>query len=307
MDAQVLYTLDPSRPLHQELGRVAREQLSLVRGCLAEVLASGPGDGSLAGVPIHDARKGLKRLRALVRGMRPAVSAGAYRRVEARLRDAGRLLAASRDALVVHGLFQSWTTQLAPEANQALTPFGQRLAAAGDGAAALIPVAEAERRLADGAAEVERLVPDPLRRRDLLAGVADAYGACRRAMRRAAKKEAEQVFHDWRKSAKVVRHHVELLRPLAPEWLGAVEAMWRDLGDRLGITTIRRRLPPRRARSWPAWNRRRRAPARCWTCWTTSARARRRCAGSRSVLDASFWPKRLERIGGICGSCGDPR
>ena len=50
---------------------------------------------------VHETRKALKRLRALVRLLEPVLGEGAYERESAALRDAGRRLAGARDAEVM--------------------------------------------------------------------------------------------------------------------------------------------------------------------------------------------------------------
>src|SRR5689334_6194542 len=50
---------------------------------------------------IHDARRCLKRLRALLRLIRPALAGRAYRREADRLASIGRLLAEARDQFVM--------------------------------------------------------------------------------------------------------------------------------------------------------------------------------------------------------------
>src|SRR5690242_20693021 len=73
--------------------RVRREQLDKA----AEALR----DGEDPVEAIHDARKRIKKTRALLRLARPGLTDGEYRRRNRALRDAGRGMSANRDADVL--------------------------------------------------------------------------------------------------------------------------------------------------------------------------------------------------------------
>jgi CHAD domain-containing protein len=233
--SEARYAVEPGRPLAAELERVTRGQLALVRASLLEALAAPPEAPARAAEAVHEARKGLKRLRALARFVRGSIAAPAYERHNTRLRDAARLLASGRDAFVAVHLFQGLGKELSAAAAEALVPWGERLAAQGqDRGAAAGPAAEADRLLAEAEQDLSELIPGAPHRARLLRAAAASYGRCRRNLRRAARKADDQSFHEWRKSVKYVRHHLELLQPFAPELLGALERLWHDLADRLG-------------------------------------------------------------------------
>ena len=68
----------------------------------------GAGDPAQAGArTVHETRKALKRLRALLVLLRPELGAKRYARENAALRDCGRRLAGARDAEVMLGTLDS--------------------------------------------------------------------------------------------------------------------------------------------------------------------------------------------------------
>ena len=91
--------------------RVERERIAvaqeLIRG--AAQVRSSRG--------IHQARKQLKRARALLRLIRPDISRGRWTRVDHRLRDVARALSAVRDATVLVGTFQEFRARHVTTAN----------------------------------------------------------------------------------------------------------------------------------------------------------------------------------------------
>jgi CHAD domain-containing protein len=82
------------KSLAREVHRVARKELE---GVLKQVLAVADEHRSEA---IHDARKHLKKTRALIRLLRPATDDAFYKRENAALRKAAQRMSPIRDAHV---------------------------------------------------------------------------------------------------------------------------------------------------------------------------------------------------------------
>jgi CHAD domain-containing protein len=109
------FTQLPGEPLPEALQRMMLGQLGLAIELLGGDVGDGGGggsdreNGSVTGRPtpnakaIHDTRKALKRLRALVRLLRAELGEQQYKREHAILRDAARRLAGARDAEVMVG------------------------------------------------------------------------------------------------------------------------------------------------------------------------------------------------------------
>src|SRR5215467_10608697 len=87
------YRFKLQEPIGQAVRRVGLEQIEIATAKLA-----GTDDVATA---IHDARRCLKRLRALLRLVEPGLAEGLYRREAARLAGIGRLLAGARDLHVM--------------------------------------------------------------------------------------------------------------------------------------------------------------------------------------------------------------
>ena len=89
------YRLHDREAAAEGVRRVARGQLDLATEALEDGSAQNRDEA------VHEARKALKRLRALVRVARDELGDDVYRRENVAFRDAGRKLAGSRDAAVV--------------------------------------------------------------------------------------------------------------------------------------------------------------------------------------------------------------
>src|SRR2546423_10812629 len=83
------YRFKLQEPVGQGVRRVGLEQIEI-----AEAKLSSKDDISAA---IHDARRCLKRVRALLRLIRPGLEADVYRRASERLAGIGKLLSVARD------------------------------------------------------------------------------------------------------------------------------------------------------------------------------------------------------------------
>ena len=238
MSPDAHFGIEPKQPLASELERVAREQLAVVRWNLREAMERPPGDPANLAEPIHDARKSLKKLRAFARFVRFHIGSAAYQRNNALLRDAARLLSGGRDAYVVFDLFLKLADDLTHSSFERLSRFRDGLEASGKEQSEALRseghLRNADVMLAHVETDVLSLVPEKPDLDLLLRGVREAYGDCRQAMLVAGRMGRDDLFHEWRKTVKYVRHHVELLQPAAPELLGAIEQLGHDLADRLG-------------------------------------------------------------------------
>jgi CHAD domain-containing protein len=210
---------------------------------------------------IHGARKDLKKLRAAVRLLRRELGDRLYRAENARYRDAGRQLSATRDAEVkletLEALAGRFPDRLSAEA---IGEWRERLdrerreALAGARHGASIAIARNAVEAGRG-----RIAAWPLRTDSwklVGPGVERSYRRGRRAMRRAAAEPGGESLHEWRKRAKDLWYHLRILEAALPGPLaGSVELADRlaeALGDHHDLTVLRddlfaRELPtPRR-------------------------------------------------------------
>jgi CHAD domain-containing protein len=226
----VAFELRPDESVARGVRRAARKEIE-------KSLESLTGDGAAPDEKVHDARKRLKRVRALLRLARPGMGAKAYRRENAALRDAARPLSEVRDA-------------------QALVGAVDRLRDESEGAAPLVrPV---RRSLRTRQRAVRRKVVDE---QGALAGVAAEMGearrrargwkpgggwsvlgeglervycAGRRAFREARENPTDESLHEWRKQAKYLWHALRFLEGMGGEDFRKEVGRTHDLADRLG-------------------------------------------------------------------------
>jgi CHAD domain-containing protein len=184
---------------------------------------------------IHDARRCLKRLRALLRLVRPALPESVYRREATRLVNIGRLLADARDQHVMQQTLAKLETRFGPLPNGAggkLT----RLMANGSGVA---HSGARERRQALQGLEQARTFFTRLERRaitfeHIAAGVERSYRRARRGFRDAYESPAGEAFHDWRKSVQQHWRHMQLISRAWPDVLSGRATEAKELSRLLG-------------------------------------------------------------------------
>jgi CHAD domain-containing protein len=225
--------------------RCAREQLAGA----AERLERADEDPVKA---VHEARKHLKKTRALLRLVRPALGRRAYRRENDALRDVGLALSGTRDADVRVATAQQLAEHAAGRLpadvlhalREALAAEAAEGRAGGDAdAARFAPVIEALR-----AAEL-RVEAWPLPGADwdaVLAGVTRAYARGREAFATARATPEPELLHAWRKRAKDLWYHERLLAPAWPGVLAAqaeeAHALSELLGDDHDLAVLAERL-----------------------------------------------------------------
>jgi CHAD domain-containing protein len=209
----VSYRLDLRLSVDDELRRCAGEPMTTAIGRLDDE----DGDRVAA---VHDARKSIKKTRAVLRLARRGVPAPARRREDHALRDAGRTLAAVRDADVLPATLDDLAGRCAG-----------RLPAAAFAelrAALAVPQSsganEGERAVAEGRSALEAVAGGigswPLERCDrvtVVRGAQATYREGRRAWRVARKNAGDEALHEWRKRVKDLWYHARLLRDLWPE------------------------------------------------------------------------------------------
>jgi len=178
---------------------------------------------------VHEARKALKRARALVRLQREALGAKRFGRVNAMLRDAGRGLAGARDAEVIvdaldllverHRRRLSGSPGIARWRGQLVAERERLRVQTREGAPARTLIVS-ELRAARGI--VERWEPRQSKgsrtalareeRRTARRGLKRIYGEGRRRRGRARKAQTSAALHEWRKRVKDLRYVAEALQ-----------------------------------------------------------------------------------------------
>jgi CHAD domain-containing protein len=228
------YRILDDESVTQALRRIGEEQLASARASLDKAADDDPAKG------VHDCRKRCKKLRGMVRLVRPALGEQ-YKPINVALRDAARQLAPIRDARARLDSFDDLLAAL-PEAERdsALMDTVRRGLRADADAAEGAVQQQSERieraaALLDEAAgrlAVLELAGDA---RDAIAGgTKKTYKRGRKAMADALERPEPERFHEWRKRAKYTWYHTRLLRDAAPSVLKPLAKRFHDLSDSLG-------------------------------------------------------------------------
>lgn len=227
------YRLRADLPVADELRRCAVEELDHALDQLSDRSAENPVRA------VHEARKSIKKERALLRLARGGLPAQVRRTQLAQLRDAAQRLAGVRDADValetLAALHERYAT---PEVEAAFRNAGDALERARDAQRAAdsadengVTVVEALDGLRAAATELPltadgwQLIAPGLRR---------AYGDGRAALRAARREPTTDVLHDWRKRVKDLWYDSRLLHDLWPPVMAAYVAQLEELSELLG-------------------------------------------------------------------------
>jgi len=219
------YRLQKSASLDENLRRIAVERID---ASLAG-LAAGADDAAA----LHELRKNIKHLRALLRLY--GAAADPRRRHDRHLRDAGRAIGTLRESDALLALFD----ELA--ATPSLT--GPAAADVRAGLVAAMTPVRTDRAAALAAHETMLLAlrkdvagwhPGARGFADLDSGLRAAWRAARRLMKPALRRPAGKALHEWRKRVKDHGYHARLLQPIWPAMMDPhIETVSR-LGDLLG-------------------------------------------------------------------------
>jgi len=224
----VAYQLERTEPLNIALRRVVQEQIE----CAAKRFAAAADERIPIDVAVHDTRRAMKRVRAVLRLARSGVSSLEYRRVYGRVRDAGRMLAGVRDAAVVRaGVIEIAGRVGVADAAALADACADK--AAPRGAALSVDPSAVGAVLCDIAALLDREFFVGCDAEVAAAGLRRTWRRARRLMPRKQSARAE-AFHEWRKAVKFCRHQVELFSPAYPEMLEPLAKQLRELSGWLG-------------------------------------------------------------------------
>lgn len=187
---------------------------------------------------IHEARKSVKKIRGVLKLMRPELGR-VYRQENDALRDAGRKLSQLRDTGAIletfDGIVQKHSATLKKNGlssiRKALEQHKQDKERSED-------IGKIMSQTSSALSAARKRVPGwPLASNGfsaLAAGLEDTYRRGRRAMREARSSDRPELFHEWRKRAKDHWYHVRLLESCWTEIMQAREASLHDLETWLG-------------------------------------------------------------------------
>jgi CHAD domain-containing protein len=196
--------------------RIAREQVERAQSQL-----KGPDDPVVA---VHETRKSLKRLRALLRLVRPALGGSVFHDENAQLREIARILSNARDR---HVLFET-VAKLEAVASFPKKGLGQALREAlkttnGEQSPIFEAAAlrQAQARLTEAKKRFAKLhLPGP-GFEVVGPGLEASYRRARRAFRSAYVELTDEAFHEWRKGT---QQHWRQMLLLTRAWPASLEA-----------------------------------------------------------------------------------
>lgn len=182
---------------------------------------------------VHEVRQATKKLRALIRLVRPAFDRFAL--VNASLRDLARSLSGARDAQVmidtVDDLFEDHPDELAGIDLEAIrSALAPQPAVADD----QIALADARTQLVTLRAEARRWSLGQEGWAAVEGGLRATYRKARRLMRKLERHGDAGTSHDWRKHVKYHGQHIRLIEAMAPDALHDRAHRLHKLGDLLG-------------------------------------------------------------------------
>lgn len=239
------FELGAREPLGTGLRRISVEQCELALRGLA-------GPAADIDSAIHEARKAMKRLRAVLRLIRPQIGDKVYRYENRSLRDAARLVAPVRSSRVTVETVSDLADRfegalridvfddLSERLDRRALHIRHRIVFESDAVDRLASTLERTRiRFASWPVEdgEPRAYGAPIANRwsSIEGGLAQTYERGLQEMRRAFQLPTAVNFHTWRKRVKYLRHQMEILNPLWPEVVGGAGGALDRLGDVLGV------------------------------------------------------------------------
>lgn len=219
-------------PLAEGMQRIALEQIEIAQG---ELRSNADAEAA-----VHNARRALKRLRALLRLVRPALSEAEYRRQSQRFAGIGRQLSGERDRHVMRQTLKKLTAETQGVSEEFTAAFEAALAQApaasgrsgGDARASAARALVSARKSLGG-------VLEQLDAQQVFEGMKAVYRRGRRLHRRCHAPADGQVatgedFHALRKAVQQHWRHMQLLSRSWPDALGARAAEAKALSQILG-------------------------------------------------------------------------
>lgn len=228
MGVRMAFRFKLGEPFEEGCKRIAREQIERAQSQLRDT-----GDQAVA---VHETRKSLKRLRALLRLIRPAIGEDTFKQENDQLRQIGLSLSGARDRYVL------LETVNKLEAASGFTRKGlaetlRKSLAAANGECAPVDSAamkQAQSRLTEAKKRFARLRIGG-RGFDIVGpGLEMCYRRARRAFRTAYHEQTDEAFHEWRKGAQHHWRQMTLLSRAWPGYLGARASEARNLSQVLG-------------------------------------------------------------------------
>lgn len=246
-DYFMAFRLKLNEPIQKGMRRIGLEQIERAETLLAEA-----GDPETA---IHETRKALKRIRALLQLAREGLGEAAFRTENARYRTISGLLAPSRDSDVLFATVTKLEGSVGPVTSTALAALKKVIVEERERneTARDERVREAQLKLVTAKKRFRRLTLKPATFDTIEAGLVRAYRKAKHAFTAAYAAGGEEVFHEWRKTVQLHWRHMALVSNAWPDLFKArvegARALSQILGDEHDLDVLAafaRSLPPDR-------------------------------------------------------------
>ncbi len=226
------YRLSFEDNLPDSIEATAREELGTATTLLRDRFDDDPAEA------VHEARKSLKKTRALLRLARTGLGDRVYRRENRTLRDAGRLISGARDADVlvetVERLAERYVGRIPAADFEGLRDHLRAASIASQAGSAGAGRLTAVDMLDGVVGRIDDWPLERCQRKTLAAGMERAYRRGRRAFAAADADPTIERLHDWRKRVKDLWYHQRLVSPAWPEVVGAQAEEAHRLSEILG-------------------------------------------------------------------------
>jgi CHAD domain-containing protein len=209
--------------------RIAGEQLNLA----VRQLSNDP----VSVTAVHESRKALKRLRALIRCCAPALGAKAAAQHNAAIRDIARRMSSRRDCDVAGMTLAQLESHFGTDAVDVLAPLKIQLAAKRAEGAVLLDAGEREEIVKLLQRQAKRIDRAPVKGRGhghAIAGIEIHYRKGQKALKVALAKPSDEAMHELRKAVQSHWRHMALLSRAWPDEFAARVAAARELSQMLG-------------------------------------------------------------------------
>jgi CHAD domain-containing protein len=218
------YRIEKNEALSAAFGRIAAEEIAVALGELRRRNRA---------QAMHNARKALKRLRALLRSLRVAFPKKLFRRENRRFAAVGRKIAPLRD---VHVQLRT-LGKLDAGPGQASSQIRRHLLQREQTYTRKIPeLRRAVRQMLDASRQTVASWPvNQATPPKVAASLKRVYKAGKNAFKIASKNPTPQNLHQWRKQTKTLGYGLELIQCLGPrkigKWIKNTEQLSESLGD----------------------------------------------------------------------------
>jgi CHAD domain-containing protein len=224
------FQLKPAKKPGCQVRRLVRKQIS-------GVIEHLENENDSEGESVHEARKGLKKSRAVIRMMRSGLGTNVCRKTIRRLRKAAQALSDRRDAeVLVKALAEFEPAHCERAMRTAIRKLeevmekrrGEIFRAGGNWRT------EVEARLKAARRETRNWPIESLNETDLFCGIKKMYQRGREGLEHAGSLRSNENLHEWRKRVKDLWCKLRLLEPFGSRNFASKVAELKRLGEKLG-------------------------------------------------------------------------